>query len=150
MGSHLGDESFELAALDPHRAADIDDGEAASGDLPLDAASGAAQLAGGLVEGKKQGDGCGRGAGVCGGLQVPPKCADPFTAIAERGGTQGEPPYFGGTQWGYATGGDPRRRAGRGEYWAGTCDGEGPLPRWRATLVNPFAQVMRRIRSARL
>ena len=43
--AQLGDEPLELAALDPDRAADVDDGEPMPGDLAFDATAGAAQFA---------------------------------------------------------------------------------------------------------
>lgn len=112
MVAHLGDEAFELAAFDPDRTAKVNHCKAVPGDLALDAASGAAQLAGGLVEGEQQGVGCGRGrgAGVCGGLHVAPKDGSDPGAITKWGVRGGTLPDFGGTWWGYAPGDDPRRQ----------------------------------------
>ncbi len=75
----LGDEPFEFPALHPDAAADVDDLEPVPGDLTLEAATCAAQLARGLIEGQQQGVGCGRGggAGVCSGLHVGPRDDQP-------------------------------------------------------------------------
>jgi hypothetical protein len=115
--TELGDEAFELPALDADRAADVDDGQAAAGDLAFDAAPRAAQLARGLVEGEQHGVGCGRGrgAGVCLGLHVAPRDGSSFGAITAEGVRGGTQPDFGGTRWGYASGDDPRRQPAAGE-----------------------------------
>jgi hypothetical protein len=55
--AHRGDEALELAALHADRAADVYDSQPVAGDLPLEAASGAAQLTCGLVQGEQQGVG---------------------------------------------------------------------------------------------
>ena len=66
---------YRSSSLDPDGSTDVDDGQPVPGDLPLDAAVGAAQLAGDLVQGEQQGvrDGRGGDAGVCCGLHVAPK-----------------------------------------------------------------------------
>lgn len=113
--AELDDEALELAALDPDRSADVDDGQPMPGDLSFHAAAGAPQLAGDLVESEQQGagNGPGRGAGVCSGLHVASKCDLVPRAITAAGGRGGTLPEFGGTQWGDATESEPLRHRGR-------------------------------------
>src|SRR4051812_12324820 len=77
--AQLGNEAFELAALHPDRAADLDHSEPMPSNLTLEAAAGAAQLALGLIEGEQHRVGCGRGgdADVWSGLHVAPRDDQP-------------------------------------------------------------------------